>query len=839
MSGHLLSSVRQYLKLGWLPIPVKPETKVPAIQAWKGLQDPANRPTDEEILGLFKEQDNIAILCGRASGNLVIIDFDEHSDLASQLFGGNIEKETAVSRTGRTDGTGRHYFFTCEELPKNTKIAGLGELRSDGNYVVVPPSKHPSGNNYEWLNEPEKIKRVQNFNWFFERAKELGFQINKSATLTNTPEFKKHYQPYAGPDPPVITELLDGVPEGGRDDASVVYASWLLTWRKLNPELAWNRMVEWNQKNKPPLVDAQLRKCFDSADKNGYLYTSRFFPNGLRNAERNKSRITYRPFGTTNQFDNTPFYEQALVDGKLSFITIDGSGRIDVVSEIVVHHVDNSETIIRPQTNLPYEEYIVKKEWFENPETNSDDNIWAMGSKLLTEYVDFLEPCQCNLSMASTKVSYFNEAFQALPYLYAVGDTESGKSRWAKVLLKLCYRPLYGDSPPSADIYEFITNSGNVIIEDEAQGFEKDVHKLKIYKSGYQAGAKVARIQISRNTGERHQSYYNVYGLKIFAGEELAKNRGFLDRLIILPFVKGKPQKDEFDPKDEAAFQEVRGRLLAVRITFLAKKSKAPEYACEEAWFEGRSKELYKPLLAVTPDSEREPILEAARRRYEDKRADLSESIEAKTIIAYQEAVKENKDNRWVPTEKIYNRLMTQIDKTSTYPPTIQSTGQRLTKLGFKRALAMVAGKKVRVRYADDLLLNKLVRKYNLVDAPKVDPKALPAHSLEGSSSSVGSDSSSATDEWHNPPESKHNCEGTSRGTDGTGGTDSPDKCEPDIEKALGKLRQVKGPFSDDYAVEQIMKTGMTCTAAEAFLKRMINEGLLARDPEGYLRLVK
>jgi hypothetical protein len=598
-------------------------------------------------------------------------------------------------------------------------------------------------------------------------------------------------------------------------------------------------MVEWNQKNKPPLVDAQLRKCFDSADKNGYLYTSRFFPNGLRNAERNKSRITYRPFGTTNQFDNTPFYEQALVDGKLSFITIDGSGRIDVVSEIVVHHVDNSETIIRPQTNLPYEEYIVKKEWFENPETNSDDNIWAMGSKLLTEYVDFLEPCQCNLSMASTKVSYFNEAFQALPYLYAVGDTESGKSRWAKVLLKLCYRPLYGDSPPSADIYEFITNSGNVIIEDEAQGFEKDVHKLKIYKSGYQAGAKVARIQISRNTGERHQSYYNVYGLKIFAGEELAKNRGFLDRLIILPFVKGKPQKDEFDPKDEAAFQEVRGRLLAVRITFLAKKSKAPEYACEEAWFEGRSKELYKPLLAVTPDSEREPILEAARRRYEDKRADLSESIEAKTIIAYQEAVKENKDNRWVPTEKIYNRLMTQIDKTSTYPPTIQSTGQRLTKLGFKRALAMVAGKKVRVRYADDLLLNKLVRKYNLVDAPKVDPKALPAHSLEGSSSSVGSDSSSATDEWHNPPESKHNCEGTSRGTDGTGGTDSPDKCEPDIEKALGKLRQVKGPFSDDYAVEQIMKTGMTCTAAEAFLKRMINEGLLARDPEGYLRLVK
>jgi hypothetical protein len=56
---------------------------------------------------------------------------------------------------------------------------------------------------------------------------------------------------------------------------------------------------------------------------------------------------------------------------------------------------------------------------------------------------------------------------------------------------------------------------------------------------------------------------------------------------------------------------------------------------------------------------------------------------------------------------------------------------------------------------------------------------------------------------------------------------------------ALGALRKIKGPFTEDYAVEQVMKTGASRVEAEACLKHMINDGLLAKDPEGYLRLVK
>jgi hypothetical protein len=51
-----------------------------------------------------------------------------------------------------------------------------------------------------------------------------------------------------------------------------------------------------------------------------------------------------------------------------------------------------------------------------------------------------------------------------------VGPTSHSETK-SLIDLNLGYRPLYSRYPSSADIYEFITNNGNAIIEDEAQGW--------------------------------------------------------------------------------------------------------------------------------------------------------------------------------------------------------------------------------------------------------------------------------------------------------------------------------------------------------------------------------
>ena len=88
---------------------------------------------------------NIAIALGKVSG-LVVIDVDgpQGAELLEKLldkYEFTLNPKWFVE-TGRADG-GRHYYFS---YPPNVsvptrKIKGL-EVRSDGTYVVVPPSIH-------------------------------------------------------------------------------------------------------------------------------------------------------------------------------------------------------------------------------------------------------------------------------------------------------------------------------------------------------------------------------------------------------------------------------------------------------------------------------------------------------------------------------------------------------------------------------------------------------------------------------------------------------------------------------------------------------------------------
>lgn len=144
----LLDAAIDYLQRGWSIIPVK--GKKPALRSWKQYQQ--QRPTEDEVrrwFGAGSSATGVAVICGRVSGDLICRDFDEagsyerwaaaHPDLAAQL---------PTVKTGR----GYHVYATCPEARSATLPDG--ELRSDGNYVVLPPSQHESGAVYTWIIEP-------------------------------------------------------------------------------------------------------------------------------------------------------------------------------------------------------------------------------------------------------------------------------------------------------------------------------------------------------------------------------------------------------------------------------------------------------------------------------------------------------------------------------------------------------------------------------------------------------------------------------------------------------------------------------------------------------------
>ncbi len=98
---------------------------------------------------------NIGIVTGGKSELVVVdVDGDEGFDELGEERVKDLKDESVPCvRTGR----GFHYFFRLQ-MPVKTKTGFVKkvDVKSEGGYVVAPPSKHISGVCYEWVNKPDR-----------------------------------------------------------------------------------------------------------------------------------------------------------------------------------------------------------------------------------------------------------------------------------------------------------------------------------------------------------------------------------------------------------------------------------------------------------------------------------------------------------------------------------------------------------------------------------------------------------------------------------------------------------------------------------------------------------
>lgn len=156
----------QYLKLGFSVIPIQKGEKKPEGDTWKEFQ--TRIASKEEVNKWFSNTDHqLAIVCGKVSGNLFVIDFDGEgwNELCEEFL--NKFPEFVAGRAVRTGSNKLHLWGMCPELPTNVtrkfrtfKGKGEIELRANGHYVLVPPSIHPSGGSYSFINEDAPIAEI-------------------------------------------------------------------------------------------------------------------------------------------------------------------------------------------------------------------------------------------------------------------------------------------------------------------------------------------------------------------------------------------------------------------------------------------------------------------------------------------------------------------------------------------------------------------------------------------------------------------------------------------------------------------------------------------------------
>lgn len=141
----ILEAALKHERLGHSVIPLRPRDKRPLLPSWKEYQE--RRATPDEIRSWVEQWPdmNLGLVTGRVSG-VVAVDIDGPN--GATWAEANLDK-VAIQTTGKDYGF--HVFFRQNgvQVKNAVRITPEVDVRGDGGYVVIAPSIHPNGKQYE------------------------------------------------------------------------------------------------------------------------------------------------------------------------------------------------------------------------------------------------------------------------------------------------------------------------------------------------------------------------------------------------------------------------------------------------------------------------------------------------------------------------------------------------------------------------------------------------------------------------------------------------------------------------------------------------------------------
>lgn len=248
MASNMREAALFYLRRGWSVFPISPVSKKPLVD-WYEFQE--RHATEREIDQWWRKfpSAGVGIVTGKISG-LVVLDVDpKHGADVNYIY-----KTFPSSIVAKTGGGGGHFYYRYPEgedirnsVGKKNGVQTGYDVRANGGYVVAPPSLHPSGRRYEWLETAKKASPVP--------AKLLEM-VQPHTELNGNATSKE----------PWLADALRGVGEGARDDTAARLAGYYLS-KGIGADVVLETLRNWNDKNDPPLTDADLEKVVASVQK--------------------------------------------------------------------------------------------------------------------------------------------------------------------------------------------------------------------------------------------------------------------------------------------------------------------------------------------------------------------------------------------------------------------------------------------------------------------------------------------------------------------------------------------------------------------------------------------
>lgn len=246
--SQTLYHAKVYSAAGYSVIPINYESKQPTI-AWREYQ--TRRATDQEIESWFNRGDsNIAIVTGSVS-NLSVVDVDPRNGGVAIIKGKPLGRATAI-----TGGHGYHYYFSHFPEASSCKPGAWKgvDIKSDGGYILVPPSKTVEP--YRFTDgEPFPPERRIAPEWLKHEIKMLS-EVKKPSGSSRQLTIGNGRGSF-------FKVTLAQVPEGGRNNhAAKLYGA--LLYEGVSSDKAAMILKLWNSNLVNPLPDSEVESVIES-----------------------------------------------------------------------------------------------------------------------------------------------------------------------------------------------------------------------------------------------------------------------------------------------------------------------------------------------------------------------------------------------------------------------------------------------------------------------------------------------------------------------------------------------------------------------------------------------
>lgn len=247
-SDFMTKYALDYYNSGMCILPVVPNQKRPMLNQWQ--QYTKTRPSLEEVKNWFESCNDcgIGMVTGRISGYIVLDIENKYKEDINLLLEKYPTRKIAKSGSG-----GYHFYYKYPEsydkpIKNRVQIFPNVDIRADGGFIVLPPTKHPCGGYYQWILNEEA--------WDFPMSL---LNINVGGIEENSNKW--------------VTELLKGVQDGSRNQACARLAGYFYG-KGLSNDIVESMMLEWNTKNNPPLTYQEIINTLESVSRYHISVTS-------------------------------------------------------------------------------------------------------------------------------------------------------------------------------------------------------------------------------------------------------------------------------------------------------------------------------------------------------------------------------------------------------------------------------------------------------------------------------------------------------------------------------------------------------------------------------------